>query len=200
MRQRRNAVFGKVDRDIFGAHQRRVLQGQRVVGLGQNAHEIGLGQRPQFHPDRQPPLKFGQQIRRLGDVKRTRGDEQDMVGLDRPVFGADGGAFDQRQKIALNPLAADICPARLGPHADLVDLVEKDDAVLGGRLKGGPRHRLVIQQLVSLFADQQVIAFRHGHLAPHRAPAHGLAQNIAQVHHAHLAARLPGDVQHAHRV
>ena len=73
----------KLDGHLLGLHQRGVLPGQRVVGLGQDAHEIVLGQRAQLDPDRQAALQFGQQVRRLGDVEGARGDEQDVVGLDR---------------------------------------------------------------------------------------------------------------------
>jgi hypothetical protein len=46
------------------------------------------------------------------------------------VLGGDRRALDQRQQIALHAFAADIGAARILPGADLVDLVEKDDAVL----------------------------------------------------------------------
>ena len=52
-----------------------------------------------------PALKLGQQVGRLGDVEGARSDEQDMVGLDRPIFGRDGGALDQRQEVPLYAFA-----------------------------------------------------------------------------------------------
>jgi hypothetical protein len=64
-----------------------------------------FGQRLQLDADRQAALQLGQQVRRLGDMERARGDEQDMVGLHRPVFGRDGRAFDQRQQVALHAFA-----------------------------------------------------------------------------------------------
>ena len=58
--------------NLLGAHQRAVLPCQGVVGFRQDAHEIGLGQRPQFDPNRQTPLQFRQQIRRFGHMERAR--------------------------------------------------------------------------------------------------------------------------------
>src|SRR3546814_15051126 len=82
---------------------------------------------------RQAALAFRNQIRRLGKVKRTGRDEQHVVGLDRAVLGADGAALDQRQQIALHAFARDIRAAGvLAALADLVDLVDEDDAVFFG--------------------------------------------------------------------
>ena len=52
-----------------------------------------------------------------------------------PYLVRDRGALDQRQQIALHALAADIGAAGLGAGADLVDLVDEDDAVLLHRVK-----------------------------------------------------------------
>ena len=41
-------------------------------------------------------------------MERAAGDEQDVVGLDHAVLGGDGGAFDQRQQVALHALARHI--------------------------------------------------------------------------------------------
>jgi len=67
--------------------------------------------RLQLDPDRQAALQFRQQIGRLGDVKRTRRDEQNVVGFDGAVLGRHGRAFDQRQQIALHALARDVAAA-----------------------------------------------------------------------------------------
>ena len=109
-----------------------------------------------------------------------------MVGLDRAVLGGNGRAFDQRQQIALHALAADIGAARVGAGADLVDLVDEDDAVFLYGLKGRQLHGLIVQQLVGLFRHQQVVAFGHGHAAAGAAAAH-LAEQLAQVDGTHLA-------------
>ena len=113
---------------------------------------------PELDADRQPALELGQQVGRLGDVEGARGDEQNVVGLDRPVFGADGGALDQRQQIALNALAADVGADALGARADLVDLVEKHDAVILDVLDRLLHDRVVVDQLVGLFAHRELEA------------------------------------------
>jgi hypothetical protein len=56
-------------------------------------------------------LQFGDQVARPGQGEGAAGDEQHVVGLDRPVFGADGRAFDQRQQVALHALAGDFSAA-----------------------------------------------------------------------------------------
>ena len=91
--------------DAFGVHQFHILLGQRGLGLGQNAHEILFAQRAQFHPDREAALHLWNQIRRLGQMKCTTGNKQNMVGVDRAVFGAHGAAFHQRQQVALHAFA-----------------------------------------------------------------------------------------------
>ena len=55
--------------------------------------------------------------------------------LHRPVLGRDRRALDQRQQVALHPLAGDVGAAGLGAGADLVDLVDEDDAVLLDRAR-----------------------------------------------------------------
>jgi hypothetical protein len=80
--------------------------------------------------DRQAALQFRQQVGRLRDVEGAGRDEQDMIGFHRAVLGRHRRAFDQRQQIALHALARDVgAPCRLA-GADLVDLVEEDDAVV----------------------------------------------------------------------
>src|SRR3546814_8302867 len=61
-------------------------------------------------------------------MEGSRRDEEDRVVRHRPVFGGDRGAFDQRQEVALDALAADRAAAHVR-DGDLVDLVEEDDAI-----------------------------------------------------------------------
>ncbi len=174
------------------------MQRERVVGLGQDAHKILLRQRAELHADRQAALQFGQQVRRFGDVEGARGDEQDVVGVDRPVLGAHRRALDQRQQVTLHALAAYVAAAHIGAGTDLVDLVEKHDAVLLHRVQRGAGHRLVIQQLVGFLGHQDLVALGHRQLAPHRAAPEGLAENVAERGHAHAHAGLAGDIKHRH--
>ena len=91
------------------------------------------------------------------------GDEEDMVGLDRAVLGGDRRALDQRQEIALHAFARDVGAAAALAGADLVDLVEEDDAValdLGDRVA---HDRVLIEQLVGLGGDQRLVRLGDGH-------------------------------------
>ena len=83
--------------DTFGAQQGLVLPQERCAGLAEDAGEVVAGQVVHFDADRESPLELGHQVRRLRAVERTGGDEQDVVGLDRPVLGVDGRALDDRQ-------------------------------------------------------------------------------------------------------
>ncbi len=123
-----------------------------------------------------------------------------MVGFDRPMFGADCGAFDQRQQIALHALTADIAAPRIRTGTDFVDFIQKHDAILFNRFQRGAGHRLIIQQLIGFFTNQQIIAFGHGHPFLGGASTHGFAKQIPQIHHAHLAARLARHIKHRHRI
>ena len=121
-----------------------------------------------------------------------------MVGLHRPVFGADRGAFDQRQKIALHAFAADIGADALRAGADLVDLVEEHDAVVldvADRLLHG---RVVVDQLVGLFRHQDIEAVAHGDATRLGALAERLAQHVAQIDHADMAAGHAGNLEGGH--
>ena len=86
-------------------------------------------------------------------MERARRDKQHMVGLHRPIFGGDRGSFDQWQQIALNAFAADRSAANVADR-DLVDLIEKDDAVrLRVRQRRAPK-LVLVEPLVRLFLDQ----------------------------------------------
>ena len=92
-------------------------------------------------------------------MEGARGDKQDVIRFHRSVFGRYGGAFDQGQQVALHAFTADIAATRVRAGAHLVDLVQKDDAILLYRLDRGAVDGFVIQQLVGLFADQHLVAF-----------------------------------------
>ena len=97
-----NAFPCKVERDVFGFHQGLILFHQGIPGFRQDAHQVAFGQGFQLNPNGKPALQLGNQISRLGHVKRSGGNKQDMVGLHRPVFRIDGRSFDNRQQIPLH--------------------------------------------------------------------------------------------------
>src|SRR5690606_14018872 len=100
---------------------------------------------------------FGQQVGWLTDMEGARGDEEDMVGLDRPIFGRDRRTLDQRQQVPLYAFArrAALRPALAVGH--LVDLVDEDDAVVFNQLNGFALELFLIEQLVGLFGNQRFI-------------------------------------------
>src|SRR5665213_2556810 len=114
-------------------------------------------------------------------MERARGDEQYVIGLDRAVLGRDRRALDQRQEIALHALAADVAHHALAAAAaDLVELVDENDAVL---LDGGdrlPRDLLLVEQLVAFLALENGRRLGHGHAPGLGARAH-LAEDVAEI-------------------
>ena len=163
-----NLLYGvtrKIEPDIFGIEQGDILGQQGIFGFGQDAHEVAVGQRFQFHPNREAPLKLRDQVRGFGGMKRARGHKQDMVGADHAVFGVDGAAFDQRQQVALHPLAGDICAVGVFPTGDFIDFVNKDDAGLLDPPNGLLNDRIHIHQLIGLFDGQNFERFRDLHPA-----------------------------------
>ena len=60
--------------------------GQGIVGFGEDAFELRCAERVEFDAQRKASLQFGDQVRRLAVVKRTGGNEQDMVGANHPIF------------------------------------------------------------------------------------------------------------------
>ena len=121
-----------------------------------------------------------------------------MVGLHRTVFGADRGAFDQRQEIALHALAAHVSADALRARADLVDLVEEHDAVVLDVADRFLHGHVVVDQLVRLFRQQDIEAVGHGDAARLGAMAEGLAENLAEIDHADLASRHSRDLEGRH--
>jgi len=154
---------------------------------GQVAAEVLHRQRAEFHADGEAPLQFRHQVGRLGQMERTRRDEQDMVGLDHTVARVDGRAFHQRQQVALHALTGNITALHATAHGNLVDLVQEDDAVLLDVGERGKLDLLVVDQLAGLFVHQQLHGFGNAHLALARLAGHPLhhALQLGTVEHRH---------------
>ncbi len=88
-----HAVIGEAQLHAFGLQQRLILACQTGIGSGENARKIVHRERVQLDADRKPALQFRDQVGGLGQVKRTAADEQNMIGLDHAIFGADRRAF-----------------------------------------------------------------------------------------------------------
>src|ERR1700719_3947501 len=131
-------------------------------------------------------------------MERARGDEQDVVGLHRAMLGGDGGAFDQRQEIALHALARYVGAEAAFARADLVDLVEEHDAVVLDHLDRFLGELIGIEQLVGFLVDQNVVGFVHGDAPRLGAAAAELAENVADRDRAHLRAGHAGNVEQRH--
>src|SRR6185437_4722053 len=151
----------------------------------------------ELDPDRQAALQFRQQVRRLGDMERAGGDEQDVGGLDRTVLGRHRGALDQRQQVALHALTRDVAAGAAVAHADLVDLVEKHDAVVLDHIDRFLHQLVAVEQLVGFLVDQKLVGALDGDAAG-LGPAAELAEDVANRDRAHLRAGHAGDLEHGH--
>ncbi len=116
------------------------------------------------------------------------GDKQDMVGLDRTIFGGDRRSLDQRQQVALDALPADRAAANVA-HRDLVDFVQEDDPVGLGIGERDTGHIVLVDALVGLFLDQLPKGVLDLQLAAllGRA-AHRLLHHFGEVDHSDAAA------------
>src|SRR6267143_3032972 len=70
-----DSIVGDVELDAFGFEQRDILLDERILGLGENAHEVLFLQGLQLNADGQATLQLGNQVRRFADVKGAGGDE-----------------------------------------------------------------------------------------------------------------------------
>src|SRR5215472_10066228 len=155
LRERAYRVLGEGQLDALGRHQGDVLLGQRVLRLGQDANEIVASQRSQLDADGKASLKLRDQIGRLGGVKRARGNEQDVVGTNRAVFGVYGRAFDNREQVALHAFARDVGTPACLPSRDFVYLIDEHDARLLGAMNRVGRDRLHVHQARGFFLGQE---------------------------------------------
>ena len=86
-------------------------------------------------------------------------------------------------------------PPRCSRAADLVDLVEEHDAVLLDRVQRLAPDLLLVEQLVGLLLHQQRVAVGDRHALALGALAERLAEDVAEIEHAHLRARHARDVE-----
>ena len=63
-------------------------------------------------------------------MKRARGDEQNVVGLDHSILGRNRRTFHQWQQISLHTLTRDIGATGLAAFGDFIKLVDEHNAVL----------------------------------------------------------------------
>src|SRR5882762_5197582 len=149
-----DSIFGNVEFDALGFQERHVLLDEGVLRLGKNSNEIFFLQGLQFDADGQAALKFGDQVRRLGNVERAGGDEKNMVGSNHPVAGVDGRAFNNRQNVALHAFARDIGTVPGFAAGDLVDFIDENNPHLLGALDSHSGDLIHVEEFVLLFLDQ----------------------------------------------
>ena len=169
-----NAVFRKMQLDALRVEQGTVLFRERGIGLGEDTHKVVHRQGAELHTDGQAPLQLRYQIRGLGQMKGAGGDEQDVIGTHHAVLGGDRTAFHQGQEIALHTFPRHIGTTVFAALGDLVDLVEKYDAVLLHVVQGATLDVFFIDELGSLFVGQQF----QGVLDPHTAAAGARASHV----------------------
>ncbi len=80
-----------------------------------------------------------------------------MIRADHAVFGVHGAAFHHGQQIPLHPLAGDVGLEAFTVAADLVDLVQKDDAALLHPLPGRLHHLVHVDKPLAFLLDEQFI-------------------------------------------
>src|SRR3989344_3242877 len=182
----------------LGREHRDVLADQRVFRLGQDPDEVLLGQRFELHAQREPPLQLGNQVGGFADVERPRRDEQDVVGLHRAVLGVHGRALDDRQQIALHSFARHVGPEPPLAPRDLVDLVQKDDAVLLGAARGLADHLVHVDELLRLLLLQDLPGLGHAHFARLLRLGKQVAEHLAEAA-LHLLHADVGDDPHRQR-
>ncbi len=89
------------------------------------------------------------------------GDEQDVVGAHHAVLGAHRGAFDQRQQVALHAFAGHVGAAGLGALGHLVQLIDKDDAVVFHHVDGLHLELVFVDEAGRFLVTQQAQRFAH---------------------------------------
>src|SRR5208283_450521 len=185
-------IFSELELDALGIQQGDVLLDERVLGLGEDAHEISFLQGLHLDADGETALKLWNQVGRLGDVKRASSNEQDVVGTDHAVACVDGGAFDDGKNVALHALARDIRTMTSFASGYLVDFVDENNAHLLGALDGHAGELIHVQKLVFFLLDEIFEGVRHGHLALLFLLAKEAAEHVFQID-VHLLDALVGD-------
>src|ERR1700693_4088300 len=122
-----DGVLRERERHALGLQQLHVLADEGVLRFAQNADKILPRQGLELDPDGEAALQLRDQVRRLGHVEGSGGDEQDVVRPDHAVLGRHRRALDDGQEVTLDPLPGDVGPVSALPPGDLVELVEEDD-------------------------------------------------------------------------
>src|SRR6266566_3678665 len=156
------------------------------------SNEIFFLEGLQLDANGQAALKLGDQVGRLGHVKRPGGNEQDVIGSNHAVASVDRGALDDRQNVALHALAGNVGAVAGFSAGHLVNFIDKDDSHLLGALHGHTRDLVHIKKLVFFLLDQVFESVGHAHLALFFLLAEHASDLIHDID-IHLLDALPGD-------
>src|SRR6185437_12950888 len=149
-------------------------------------------QRLQLHTNGKTALQLGNQVAGLGDVESAGGDEQNVVSAHHAIAGVDGGAFDDRQNVALHAFAGNVGPMAAFAAGNLVNFVEEDDAGILHPLNGHAGDLVHINQALFLFLDEVIEGLTDFHLPLLSALAEDVGQHVLDVD-VHLLDALVGD-------
>ena len=98
-------------------------------------------------------------------MEGARGYEKNVVGLHHAVAGGNGATLDQRKQVTLDAFAGDIRTGEFGTFGDLVQFVDKYDAILLGILQRLLLDLFIIDQFCGFVLDQNQPGIANFHLA-----------------------------------
>src|SRR5262245_12566276 len=114
------------------------------------------------------------------------------------MLSRNGRALDQPQQVTLHDLSRYIGANTPIAGADLVDLVEENNAVVLNRADRFLYQLVLVQQLVGLLVNQDLVGLLDSDAPGLSATSSEFAENVAYRDCAHLGPRDPGDLEHRH--
>ena len=131
---------------------------------------------------RETSLQFRDQIGHLSHMERAGGDKEHIVRPYSAIFRIDSAAFHNGQNITLHAFPAHIrAVAAIGTSGHLVDLVNKDDALLLGAADGFFPYLVLIDQFRLFFLQKNLAGVLHLDPANLGFLGHHAAHHIADV-------------------
>src|SRR5262249_25691890 len=149
--------------------------------------------------DWEAPLQFRNQITGLGHMKRSGGDEQNMISSNHSVARVHRGPFYDRQNVTLHALARDIRSVTAFAAGDLVNLIEKDDAGLLDAIDGDARDLVHVNQALFFFLDQVLEGLADLQLPLLGALAEDVGQHVFEIDVHLFDALVRDDLEGGHR-
>src|SRR5690606_30594121 len=107
------------------------------------------------------------------------GDEENVIGANRPVSRRDHRAFDDRQEITLNSAGRHVGSGFVGWNG-LVDFVNEYYPTRLNRLNRFLNHGLVVDEPVRLLVLENPSCLAHGHTAAHALRGEHLLEHVVE--------------------